>query len=63
MIVSVEVLFIVIVPIYVRTNPLYNVILPDIIIATDHAHVTLPLAGAANVISRQSFVVASIVTV
>lgn len=50
-------------PVYVRINPLYNVILPEIVIATDQAHVTLPVNGAQNVISRHSFVVASIVTV
>lgn len=53
----------VIAPVYVLTKPLYKVILPDIVIATDQAHVTLPEAGAQKVKSRQSFVVASIVTV
>lgn len=50
-------------PVYVRISPEYSVILPEILIAVDPAHVTFPLAGAANVISLQSFVVASIVTV
>lgn len=50
-------------PVYVLINPLYAVKFHDIFIATDQAHVMFPLAGAANVISLQSFVVASIVTV
>lgn len=58
-----EVALNVIAPVYVLIRPAYNVILPDIVIATDQAHVTFPLAGAAKVISLQSFVVASIVTV
>lgn len=53
----------VIVPVYVRINPLYRVKLPDTFIAVDPAHVTFPVNGAANVILLQSFVVASIVTV
>lgn len=51
------------VPVYVLTNQLYKVILHEIVIGVDHAHVTFHEAGAANVKSRQSFVVASIVTV
>ena len=50
-------------PEYVRTRPLYSVIDPDIVIATDPAQVTLPEAGAEKVKSLQSLVVASMVTV
>lgn len=53
----------VIVQVYVLMSPLYKVILPDIVIATLPAHVIFPTSGAQNVISRQSFVVASIVQV
>lgn len=50
-------------PVYDLTRPLYKVILHEIVIATDPAQVTFHEAGAAKVKSRQSFVVASIVTV
>lgn len=49
--------------VYVLMSPLYNAMLPDIVIATDPAHVILPEAGAQKVKSLQSFVVASMVTV
>ena len=50
---------------YVRINPLYNVMLPYTFNCGElHAHVTFPLAGAANVRSLHNFVApASIVTV
>jgi hypothetical protein len=49
--------------VYVRINPLYKVILPEIVIAVLPAQVTSPVKGAQNVRLLQSFVVASIVTV
>lgn len=50
-------------PVYVRIRPEYSVMLPDTVIATDPDHVTSHTKGAAKLRSRQSFVVASIVTV
>lgn len=50
-------------PVYDAMSHAYRVILPDTVSACHQAHVTLPTSGAANVISRQSFVTASIVTV
>lgn len=49
--------------VYVLIRPEYSVILHETVIDVLPVHVTFPLAGAANVISLQSFVVASIVTV